>query len=51
MDGSFEMCCIEQYVAASMGDDYGWMYAGLKKGRSHTKERFEKTQQFVDHAY
>jgi len=28
MDGSYEMCCIEQYVAASMGDDYGWMYVG-----------------------
>jgi hypothetical protein len=27
------------------------MYAGWKKGGSHTKEWFEKTQKFVDHAY
>jgi hypothetical protein len=44
------MCCVE-YVAASMGEDRGWMYTGWKKGGSHTKEWFEKTQWFVDHAY
>ena len=50
MDSSHEVCWIE-YVAKSMGDDRGWMYAGWKKGGRHTNEWFEKTQQFVDHAY
>ena len=50
MDSSHEVCWIE-YVAKSMDDDRGWMYAGWKKGGRHTNEWFDKTQQFVELAY
>ena len=38
-------------TVASMGEDRRWVYDGWKKNGAHTDEWWEKTDDFINHAF
>jgi hypothetical protein len=38
-------------TASSMGDDCWWMYDGWNKSGAHTDEWWDKTKDFIKHAF